>query len=111
MAGGDDRKKLSWREIDQRREKGTRRDEPRPSTQSQSSQKSYRTAALAERLATGPTQAYGKIKRLLRESLDRTLPAQLDAERAAFHQSMKTTDFAEGIDAFLAKRKPTYTGA
>ena len=69
-----------------------------------------RTTALAERLATGPTRAYGRIKRLLRESLDRDLPAQMDAERAAFHQSMKTTDFAEGIAAFLGKRKPNYTG-
>ena len=68
------------------------------------------TAALAERLAAGPTQAYGKIKRLLRESLGRTLPAQLDAEREAFHESMTTTDFREGITAFLAKRKPNYTG-
>lgn len=69
-----------------------------------------RTAALAERLAAGPTQAYGRIKRLLRESLDRTLPAQLDAEHAAFHESMKTTDFAEGIAAFRGKRKPDFTG-
>ncbi len=69
-----------------------------------------RTAALAERLAAGPTQAYGRIKRLLRESLERTLPAQLDAEREAFHESMKTGDFREGIAAFLTKRKPSYTG-
>lgn len=69
-----------------------------------------RTTALAERLATGPTQAYAKIKRLLRESLDHTLPAQLDAEREAFQESMKTTDFAEGIAAFLGKRKPNYAG-
>ena len=70
-----------------------------------------RTAALAERLATGPTQAYGRIKRLLRESLDRTLPAQLDAEREAFHDSMKTSDFREGIAAFLGKRKPDFNGS
>ncbi len=69
------------------------------------------TTTLANRLAAGPTQAYGRIKRLLRESLDRILPAQLDAEREAFHQSMKTADFAEGVAAFLGKRKPTYTGA
>lgn len=69
------------------------------------------TQALAERLANGPTQAYGKIKRLLRDSLDHTLPAQLAAEREAFHQSMKTTDFAEGIAAFLQKRSPRFNGA
>jgi len=68
------------------------------------------TTALAQRLAAGPTQAYGRIKRLLRESAERDLPAQLDAERAAFHQSMKTDDFREGIAAFLGKRPPTYQG-
>jgi len=69
------------------------------------------TAALAQRLATGPTQAYGRIKRLLRESADRDLPSQMNAEREAFHQSMKTQDFAEGIAAFLAKRPPSFRGA
>ncbi|MCX7379555.1 MAG: enoyl-CoA hydratase-related protein [Alphaproteobacteria bacterium] len=68
------------------------------------------TQALAQRLATGPTQAYGRIKRLLRESADRDLPSQMNAEREAFHQSMKTQDFAEGVAAFLGKRAPTYQG-
>jgi len=67
------------------------------------------TTALAERLAAGPTQAYGRIKRLLRESLARDLPSQLEAEREAFHESMKTNDFAQGIAAFLGKRKPDFT--
>lgn len=69
-----------------------------------------RTAALAARLATGPTFAYGQIKRLLRTSLGRDLPGQLDAERAAFHACMGTADFAEGVGAFLGKRAATYTG-
>jgi 2-(1,2-epoxy-1,2-dihydrophenyl)acetyl-CoA isomerase len=69
-----------------------------------------RTAALAGRLAAGPTLAYGRIKRLLRESLARDLPAQLDAERAAFHAGMATEDFREGVAAFLGKRKPVFGG-
>jgi 2-(1,2-epoxy-1,2-dihydrophenyl)acetyl-CoA isomerase len=68
------------------------------------------TATLANRLAAGPTQAYGRIKRLLRESLSRDLPAQLDAEREAFHQGLQTRDFHEGVAAFLAKRPPSYEG-
>ncbi len=68
------------------------------------------TQALAQRLATGPTQAYGRIKRLLRESADRDLPSQMNAEREAFHQSMKTHDFAEGVAAFREKRSPAFTG-
>ena len=34
----------------------------------------------------------------------------MNAEREAFHQSMKTQDFAEGVTAFLGKRAPTYGG-
>ena len=70
-----------------------------------------KTAALAARLAAGPTQAYGRIKTLLRESLSRDLPAQLDAEREAFHAGLSTADFREGVAAFLAKRMPHFTGA
>jgi 2-(1,2-epoxy-1,2-dihydrophenyl)acetyl-CoA isomerase len=49
-------------------------------------------------------------KRLIRESLGRTLAEQLDAERASFAACAGTTDFVEGITAFLAKRPPTFTG-
>ena len=42
------------------------------------------TEALADRLAAGPTFAYGKIKHLMRTSLERTLRDQLDAERQSF---------------------------
>jgi 2-(1,2-epoxy-1,2-dihydrophenyl)acetyl-CoA isomerase len=38
------------------------------------------------------------------------LPAQLDAERAAFHAGMATEDFREGVAAFLGKRKPVFGG-
>ncbi|MCC6718521.1 MAG: enoyl-CoA hydratase/isomerase family protein [Acetobacteraceae bacterium] len=69
-----------------------------------------RTAALAGRLEVGPTLAYGRIKRLLRDSLGRGLPGQLEAERAAFHASLATEDFAEGVAAFLGKRKANYVG-
>lgn len=68
------------------------------------------TVALATRLAAAPTQALGRIKRLLRESADRGLPAQMDAERTAFHATMQTEDFREGVAAFLAKRPPSYRG-
>lgn len=69
-----------------------------------------RTTALATRLAAGPTQALGQIKRLLRTSLAHDLPTQLDAERTAFHACMATDDFAEGVKAFLQKRSPTFCG-
>lgn len=68
------------------------------------------TLALAQRLAAGPTLAYGKVKRLLRASLDNDLPTQLDAERDAFMASTQTQDFKEGLDAFFAKRPAAFKG-
>lgn len=66
--------------------------------------------ALAQRLADGPAEAIAQLKRLLRTSLDRDLRGQLDAERAAFLACAATADFAEGVDAFIAKRTPRFGG-
>lgn len=65
---------------------------------------------LAQRLAAGPTLAYGKIRRLLRTSFERDLPGQMAAERDAFVAGATTKDFAEGVTAFLAKRAPKFEG-
>jgi 2-(1,2-epoxy-1,2-dihydrophenyl)acetyl-CoA isomerase len=68
------------------------------------------TAALAERLAKGPTLAIGKMKRLMRQSFDNALAAQLDAERNNFRDSTETQDFREGLDAFFSKRPARFQG-
>ncbi|WP_042697790.1 enoyl-CoA hydratase/isomerase family protein [Azospirillum sp. B506] len=68
------------------------------------------TAALAQRLAAGPTVAYAGIRHLMRQSFDRTLDQQLDAERDHFLATATTDDFREGISAFVAKRRPAFTG-
>lgn len=68
------------------------------------------TSALAQRLAEGPSQAIGEIKRLLRDSLQTGLREQLDAEAAAFLRCAATQDFGAGLDAFVAKRPPHYVG-
>jgi 2-(1,2-epoxy-1,2-dihydrophenyl)acetyl-CoA isomerase len=68
------------------------------------------TDALVQRLASGPTQAYGRIKKLVRGSLGCTLEQQMQLERAAFHECTRTADFREGTAAFVAKRKPSFTG-
>ena len=65
----------------------------------------------AVRRVAGPTAAFARTKSLLRGSLDRDLPTQLDNERAEFLAGTFTADFAEGVDAFLGKRKPGFTGA
>jgi 2-(1,2-epoxy-1,2-dihydrophenyl)acetyl-CoA isomerase len=68
------------------------------------------TDALLQRLADGPTVAYGRIRRLLRDAGQRALSAQLDAEQAAFEASASSEDFQEGIAAFLDKRLPHFLG-
>lgn len=68
------------------------------------------TMALARRLAAGPTLAYGRVKRLLRQSLDRDFAGQLDAEAEAFVAGTRTRDFHEGLEAFFAKRPPAFEG-
>ena len=68
------------------------------------------TEAIARRLAQGPTVAYGEIKRLVYASADQALAAQLDAEKEAFARCAGTRDFAEGVTAFVEKRKPNFKG-
>ena len=69
------------------------------------------TQKLAQRLAAGPTAVYGRTKALLQRSLDNPLESQLQREAEAFAQSATEPDFAEGIRAFIEKRKPSYKGS
>lgn len=68
------------------------------------------TDKLAQRLAQGPTHAYGNTKRLLNESLLATLPAQLQAEAESFADCAITEDFKEGVRAFVEKREARFKG-
>ena len=65
--------------------------------------------AIASSIATGPSLALSRVKRLLRESSGRTLSEQLHAEAESFGRCAATDDFAEGIRAFLAKRPPRFS--
>lgn len=67
--------------------------------------------ALIERLVHGPTQALGRLKKLLRSALDHDLDVHLDAEAAGFLACAATADFREGVGAFLDKRPPRFQGA
>jgi 2-(1,2-epoxy-1,2-dihydrophenyl)acetyl-CoA isomerase len=66
------------------------------------------TAALAGAIATVPAQALRNTKRLVRESVARTLSEQLQAEAVSFSECAANADFVEGITAFLAKRAPQF---
>jgi 2-(1,2-epoxy-1,2-dihydrophenyl)acetyl-CoA isomerase len=67
-------------------------------------------AALAARLAAGPTRALGLSKRLLNASFETDLAGALELEGA--FQSLATTsaDLVEGMAAFKERRDPRFTG-
>jgi 2-(1,2-epoxy-1,2-dihydrophenyl)acetyl-CoA isomerase len=68
------------------------------------------TNVIARRLAQGATVALSETRRLVHEGQNRTLAAQLDAEADAFARCAATRDFAEGVTAFVEKRKPEFKG-
>jgi 2-(1,2-epoxy-1,2-dihydrophenyl)acetyl-CoA isomerase len=69
-----------------------------------------RTIALAKQLAMMPTRALGLIKRAINASFANDLNAQLDLEGELQGLAGRTEDYAEGVRAFLEKRKPNYAG-
>ncbi len=65
---------------------------------------------LAVTLAAQATRGFGLTKRAINHSLGATLDAQLDYEAELMSEAGRTTDYEEGVRAFLEKRKPYYTG-
>ncbi len=68
------------------------------------------TDRLARRLASGPTKAYANAKALFNAAHGRLIEAQLQMEGELIADSMCTEDHAEGVRAFLEKRKPEFRG-
>ncbi|HEX6968622.1 MAG TPA: enoyl-CoA hydratase-related protein, partial [Micromonosporaceae bacterium] len=69
-----------------------------------------RAREIAERLAGGPTQAYGHTKRLLRVAARRALTEHLEDESVTLRAAAATPDAAEGIAAFFERRPPAFRG-
>lgn len=67
--------------------------------------------AIANRLAHGPTLAYGRIKDMLSKTLDNSLAAQLELEAAYQQASFATDDCREGIAAFVERREAQFRGS
>lgn len=65
---------------------------------------------LARRLASGPTKAYAEVRRGVRFGAVSSLPDVLAAEGAAQARLATTSDHADAVEAFLAKRRPTFRG-
>lgn len=70
-----------------------------------------RAQEIAGQLASGPTLAYGEVKRLLADSFSNSLETQMELEtRAIAGLSAYTRDAKEGFRAFAEKRKPVFEG-
>ncbi|PWJ20612.1 enoyl-CoA hydratase-related protein [Jannaschia seohaensis] len=66
--------------------------------------------ALATSLAAGPTRALGLTKEALLASAGASLDEQISAEARAQAEAGATSDYAEGVRAFLQKRQPRFRG-
>jgi 2-(1,2-epoxy-1,2-dihydrophenyl)acetyl-CoA isomerase len=67
--------------------------------------------AAVQSLVAAPVLAIRNTRRLVRESLSRTLSEQLQAEAISFGQCAGSDDFVEGVTAFLDKRAARFGGA
>ncbi|HEY5218215.1 MAG TPA: 2-(1,2-epoxy-1,2-dihydrophenyl)acetyl-CoA isomerase PaaG [Gemmatimonadaceae bacterium] len=65
---------------------------------------------LAKSLAAQATRGFGLTKRALNRSLGADLDSQLEFEEELQREAGRTSDYAEGVRAFLEKRKPHFTG-
>jgi 2-(1,2-epoxy-1,2-dihydrophenyl)acetyl-CoA isomerase len=69
-----------------------------------------RVGELAAEWAARPTLAVARTKQLFDHAYGASLEAQLALEAELQQASVATADFREGVDAFLEKRAPTFTG-
>lgn len=68
------------------------------------------TMTLALHLATQPTKGLAKIKELMNNSFSTPMHQQLELEKFAMRELGRTSDYREGVSAFMEKRQPTFTG-
>jgi 2-(1,2-epoxy-1,2-dihydrophenyl)acetyl-CoA isomerase len=66
--------------------------------------------ALAARLAAGPTRSYAATKQALNRMIYPDMEGQLHLEAELQHKLARTSDFLEGVGAFVEKRQAAFTG-
>jgi 2-(1,2-epoxy-1,2-dihydrophenyl)acetyl-CoA isomerase len=65
---------------------------------------------LAQKLAQGPTKAFGLTKRAFNRAVFPDLEELLEYEASLQEIAGRSDDFQEGVKAFVEKRQPAYTG-
>jgi 2-(1,2-epoxy-1,2-dihydrophenyl)acetyl-CoA isomerase len=65
-------------------------------------------SALVDRIVAAPAESVRRAKFLMDQSLDNSLERQLQLEAQCFGECAATDDFAEGVSAFVGKRKATF---
>ncbi len=63
---------------------------------------------LARELAQGPSRAFGMVKRLLVESFNTALEAQMEMEASSLVMAATSPEGIEGLDSFVSKRQPNF---
>ena len=67
-------------------------------------------SGLAEKLAAGPTLAYGAMKRALNNSATAELPEALAFEGRMMNLTGATEDHHQAVESFVAKERPVFHG-
>lgn len=65
---------------------------------------------LAAELASGPTEAFGGVKKLMQMALNDSLESQMERETRSIAELSTTADAREGVTAFIERRNPKFLG-
>lgn len=70
----------------------------------------HEVATLAQRLATGPTAAFGAVRRAVQFSAGNDFASSLEFEARMMAETGATEDHANAVKSFVAKEKPVFEG-